>query len=144
MTDGNRSNLWITKFDGSDMHPLTTGNQNDYSPRWSPDGKRLLYLSTKGGSSQMYLRWLANGAEAKISNLTQSPSGLSWSPDAKWIAFTMNVPYSSKPLVSLPSKPAGAKWEAPPKYIDKLDYNCLLYTSPSPRDATLSRMPSSA
>jgi len=122
MKDGNRSNLWITNYDGSNMHPITTGNQNDYSPRWSPDGKRLLYLSTKGGSSQMYLRWLANGAEAKISNLTQSPSGLSWSPDGKWIAFTMNVPYSSKPLISMPSKPEGAKWETPPKYIDKLDY----------------------
>ena len=122
MTDGNRSNLWITNFDGSNMHPISTGNQSDYSPRWSPDGKRLLYLSTKSGNSQMYLRWLANGAEAKISNLTQSPSNLSWSPDGKWIAFTMNVPYASKPLVSLPSKPEGAKWETPPKYIDKLDY----------------------
>ena len=29
-------------------------------------------------------------------------------------------------------------------YFDRLDYVCLLYTSPSPRDATLSRMPSSA
>lgn len=122
MTDGNRSNLWMVNFDGSENRPLTAGNRNDFSPRWSPDGKKLLYLSSAGGSVQMYLRWLDSGAEAKLTNLTQSPGSVQWSPDGKWIAFTMDVPFDAKPPISMPRKPEGAKWADPPKYIDKMKY----------------------
>src|SRR5215510_1466169 len=51
MKDRHRSNLWLIDYDGSDLRPLTTGNQNDSSPRWSPDGKRLVYVSTSDGSA---------------------------------------------------------------------------------------------
>ncbi len=122
MTDRNLSNLWIVKFDGTDNHPLTTGNQNDRSPRWSPDGTKLLYLSNKEGSTQMYLRWLDRGAEAKLTNLQNSPSGITWSPDGKWIAFRMFVPESPKPFLSMPKAPKEANWAPPAKYIDKLVY----------------------
>ncbi len=122
MTDGNRSNLWVIQADGSGHYPLTNGNQNDASPRWSPDGKRLLYLSNTGGSAQVYLHWIETGLTAKLTNLTQSPSNIQWSPDGKWIAFTMSVPYTTLPLVSAPAKPKGATWAAPPKYIDKMKY----------------------
>lgn len=122
MTDGNRSNLWLINFDGTENRPLTTGNRNDFSPRWSPDGKKVLYLSSSDGSVQMYLRWLDSDAEAKLTNLTSSPGNVQWSPDGKWIAFTMSVPYKDKPLVNLPQKPQGAEWTTPPKYIDKMKF----------------------
>src|SRR5215831_12677777 len=41
-TDKNYSNIWVIGFDGSDNHPLTTGNHNDTSPRWSPEGNRII------------------------------------------------------------------------------------------------------
>lgn len=122
MTDGNRSNMWMSNFDGTEMFPITTGNQSDYSPRLSPSKKRLLYLSTKDGKPQMYLRWLNNGAESQLTNLNHSPSNLSWSPDGNWIAFLMDVPFETKPLVNLPAKPEGANWETPPKYIDQMKF----------------------
>ena len=37
MKDKKRSNLWIADFEGHDLRPLTTGNENDFSPRWSSD-----------------------------------------------------------------------------------------------------------
>ena len=49
MADRNYSNLWMINADGSDNRPLTSGNQNDFSPRWSVDGKKLLYKSNKDG-----------------------------------------------------------------------------------------------
>src|SRR6266498_3465748 len=36
MKDKKRSNLWTVDFEGIDARPLTTGNENDFSPRWSP------------------------------------------------------------------------------------------------------------
>ena len=45
MTDKNLSNLWIVNFDGTKNRPLTTGNQNDFYPRWSHDGKKIIFKS---------------------------------------------------------------------------------------------------
>lgn len=122
MSDRNMSNLWIINFDGSDNRPLTTGNQNDFSPRWSPDGKKVLYKSSRDDKVQFYLHWLDTGAEAKLTNLTESSGSPFWSPDGGYFVFSMFVPVSAKPLVTLPAKPEGAKWNDPPKYIDKMNY----------------------
>ena len=84
MTDQSHSNLWIIDFDGSNHRPLTSGNNNYSSPRWSVSGDRLAYVSSQDGSAQIYVRWMDTGETAKITNLTESPSGLTWSPDGAW------------------------------------------------------------
>ena len=55
MTDRNLSNLWIVNFDGTDMRPITTGNHNSTSPRWSNSGKMFTYKSNTEGRTQLYL-----------------------------------------------------------------------------------------
>ena len=55
MTDSNLSNIWIVNFDGSDNRPVTTGNSNDFSPRWSNSGKMFTYKSDLDGNTQLYL-----------------------------------------------------------------------------------------
>jgi dipeptidyl aminopeptidase/acylaminoacyl peptidase len=122
MTDKNLSNLWMIDADGKNNRPLTTGNQNDYSPRWSSDGSQIVYVSNKDGKSQIYLRWLDTSDESKLSNLQYGPGSVSWSPNGKMLAFTMFVPGQKSSLVSLPAKPAGANWIEPPVYIDKMKY----------------------
>lgn len=122
MTDMRRSNLWIVNVDGSDHRPLTTGNYNDTSPRWSPDGSQLAYLSNREGSTQIYRRWMDTGQTAKLTNVTQAPANLAWSPDGKTIAFTMHVPEAGAKVISLPVPPEGAKWADPARVIDKLVY----------------------
>lgn len=122
MEDRRRSNLWTINADGNRHRPLTSGNNNNFSPRWSPSGDRLLYASTQSGSSEMYIRWMDTGESAKITNLTQSPGSLTWSPDGNQIAFTMFVPQDEKPLVSLPGQPNGAEWADPANVIDDLEY----------------------
>src|SRR5688500_6804674 len=47
--DRRRGNLWIVNVDGSDHRALTSGNGNERMPRWSPDGKQLLYLANGDG-----------------------------------------------------------------------------------------------
>ncbi|MBK9709596.1 MAG: S9 family peptidase [Acidobacteria bacterium] len=122
MTDRRCSNLWMINFDGTNNRPLTTGNFSDTNPRWSPDGSQVIYMSNRDGSSQIYRRWMDSGQTAKITNLTQAPGGLNWSPDGKWISFTMLVPDTPRSLVRMPAPPEGAKWADPAKLIDKLVY----------------------
>jgi acylaminoacyl-peptidase len=122
MADRGRSNLWIMGFDGQGHRALTTGNRNDGSPRWSPDGRSLLYVSSEDGSSQLYLRWMDTGQHAKLTNLTRAPGNLTWSPDGQWIAFTMFVPEQSGTFTEMPPRPSGAEWAPAAKVIDNLLY----------------------
>ena len=122
MKDRHRSNLWIVRTDGTDLRPLTTGNGNDSSPRWSPDGKRLLYLSVTDGSPQIHVRWMDSGQVARVTRLTKPPGGMEWSPDGRWIVFGLPVPDDTKPFAEMPPKPEGAEWAKPPKTIRRMIY----------------------
>jgi dipeptidyl aminopeptidase/acylaminoacyl peptidase len=123
MTDSTRSNLWIVSSDGADHRPLLSGTHAYYSPSWSPDGKRLAYLSNEEGKTQLFVRWMDTGQTALVTNLQSSPSSITWSPDGETIAFTMSVPEKDKPLkVKMPSAPKGAKWSPAVKYVSKARY----------------------
>ncbi len=122
MSDRRRSNLWTIGFDGSDHRPLPPGLANDSSPRWSPDGKRLLYASSAEGRTQLYMRWMDTGQTARLTQLRSSPSGLAWSPDGKQIAFSMLALDKPEKFVKLPKKPEGAQWAEEAVTIDKLIY----------------------
>ena len=122
MKDKQRSNLWIINVDGTGHRPITTGNRNDGSPRWSPKGDRLAYVSSESGSAQIHCRWMKTGDTAQLTRLTQSPSSLTWSPDGKHLAFSMLVPEKIKPLITLPDKPKGAEWAKPAKEIRRVRY----------------------
>ena len=122
MKDVRRSNLWIVRADGTDHRPLTAGNDNRHSPRWSPDGTRLAYLASSDGSTQLYMRWMDTGMSTKLTNLTSSPRGLVWSPDGERLAFSMLVPKQPSPFADVPEKPEGAEWAPPAKVIQKLQY----------------------
>ncbi len=121
MTDRGKTDLWM--IDGAGRHlPLLTGG-NIGSASWSPDGARIAYVtSNEDGKSQIFSYWVADNRSAPLSRLTESPFGLTWSPDGKQIAFFMRVPASKKPFVTLPAKPEGAKWAEAPTIITRLQY----------------------
>ena len=98
MKDRERSNLWQISADGKDHRPLYSGLTSIRSPRWSPNGEMLAFISNDTGSQQIHVRWIDNGETAVISQLQASPSNLSWSPDGKWLAFTMNVKAPSETI----------------------------------------------
>jgi acylaminoacyl-peptidase len=62
------------------------------------------------------------GQTAKLTNLTESPGGISWSPDGDEIAFSMFVPEPKRPFVTMPKKPEGAEWAGPARVIEGLQY----------------------
>jgi dipeptidyl aminopeptidase/acylaminoacyl peptidase len=122
MTDKRYSNLWLINFDGSGHRPLTNGKYSDSSPRWSPDGSQVIYISNRDGSSQIYKQWIETGQTAALTNLKQGPGGIAWSPDGKWIAFTANVLSAVRTIARMPAKPEGAQWAEPAVVIDRLVY----------------------
>jgi dipeptidyl aminopeptidase/acylaminoacyl peptidase len=64
----------------------------------------------------------AEGAVTQLTRLTESPSGLQWSPDGKWIAFSMFVPKRDNWSIAMPAPPRGARWTEPPRIVQKLNY----------------------
>lgn len=122
MSDASWSNLWIAATDGGDLRPLTTGRQRDASPRWSPDGARLAFVSTRNGRANIFVRWMDTGQEAQITDGQEAPSDITWSPDGRQIGFTKLVPGMPPAGVRMPRKPQGALWAAPPIVIDRLVY----------------------
>ena len=122
MKDRPRASLWSVNADGTDLRPLLDPARQAGSPRWSPDGSRLLFAATLDGKSDVFVRWMDSGQEAKLTHLEESPGALAWSPNGKWIAFTMFVPEEAKPFVQMPSPPDGADWGPPIKFIDQVQY----------------------
>lgn len=121
-SDRRYTNLWIVDFDGDDLRPLTTGKRSDRSPRWSPSGDRIAYLSSSDGATQLHVRWMDSGQTARVTNVTKSPSNLSWSPDGKWLAFNALVPGKKPDGPKMPAKPEGAQWAPEASIVDRLIY----------------------
>ena len=122
MKDRVRSNLWQIKRSGKNHRPLHSGFKNSYSPRWSPDNTRIAFVSNNSGSTQIHMHWVDSGETTVISQVQESPSSLSWSPDGKWLAFTMNVKGKSTSLIKSRTKPDGASWAKKPITVTTTRY----------------------
>jgi len=123
MEDRSQSNLWIVDVDGKRVRELTHGNWRDSSPVWSPDGKKIAFLSDRDGTTQVHVMWLDTREVAQLTHLDNTPSDLRWSPDGKNLAFTMYI-LDDDPIltVKLPKKPREAKWAKPAIIIDRLSW----------------------
>jgi dipeptidyl aminopeptidase/acylaminoacyl peptidase len=123
LNDRSNSSLWITDLEGKRVRELTSGDWRDSSPVWSPDGRKVAFISDRDGTSQIHVMWLDTREVAQLTHVENSPSSLIWSPDGKKLAFTMFIA-DEKPLlkVELPPRPKGAKWADPAILIDRLSW----------------------
>src|SRR5689334_15490491 len=91
--EGYNTSIWSVRTDGGEEpHQLTKG-EHDSSPRWSPDGKFLVFVraSEKDGkpdAPQLSILPMAGGDSFSFTDLPKGASNPVWSPDGKTIAFT--------------------------------------------------------
>jgi dipeptidyl aminopeptidase/acylaminoacyl peptidase len=108
--DQTQANLWLIDAKGERLRQLTEGAWSDSAPAWSPDGKRVAFLSTRSGSSQLHVMWADTRETLQLTRVDRAPAGIVWSPDSRQIAFTGNVPDETPTLpVKLPASPRGAQ-----------------------------------
>jgi Tol biopolymer transport system component len=120
LNDQWKSSLWIMSVDGTKNRYLLDGSD----AQWAPDGSRIAYVARgEPAGSQIFVRWMdAEGAVTQLTRLTESPSAIRWSPDGKWISFSMLVPLKDDWRIPMPAAPRGAKWVEPPRVVQKLNY----------------------
>ncbi|MDQ2923495.1 MAG: S9 family peptidase, partial [Candidatus Dormibacteraeota bacterium] len=84
----------------------TGGPRRDHSPEWSPDGRRLAFISRVGAADQLFVVDVAGGGETRqLTSILEGAAGPSWSPDGSWIAFIGTVLSDPDAVVDDPRPP---------------------------------------
>ncbi len=85
------SEIYVMNTDGSNLRKLTENEAADFHPRWSPDGKRLLFVSTRENGAQVWVLPMEGGEPRQLTDIYTGVSNPEWSPDGKKIAFSTRV-----------------------------------------------------
>lgn len=117
MTDRYRSSIWVIDARTGEQRALVAGAASASAPRWSPDGRRLLYSA----GPELRVLDLATRADWSLGKLGGGARGAIWSPDGASIAYLRFVDAKPPSFATPPAPPPGAEWGPPAKIYDRLD-----------------------
>ena len=87
--------IWIYEKKSGVVRQLTFSAKDEFSPRWSPDGKELAFLSNRVDQQQVYALRMDGGEAAAVTKGKRSVHAFEWSPNGKEIAYLAPDPKSS-------------------------------------------------
>jgi TolB protein len=82
--------MMVADSDGFNPRTVVNSTEPLMSPSWSPDGRRLAYVSFEGGNSAVYIQDIASGAREKVPASAASMARLAFSPDGNRLALTLS------------------------------------------------------
>jgi dipeptidyl aminopeptidase/acylaminoacyl peptidase len=86
------ADIWMVAADGGEPRELVGGEKSENTPRWSPDGRRLAFISTRDGAAQVYVADAGGASVRKITDLSMGVlPPLVFSPDGTRVAFVSDV-----------------------------------------------------
>ena len=95
-----RAHVWKVATDGSSpARQITFGEKGDSQPQFSPDGKFISFVSSRGGAeakAQIYLMPIDGGEAYKLTDAKENISSYSWAPDGSKVAFVATDPRSAE------------------------------------------------
>lgn len=101
-TRGGRSKeLWVMNFDGSGLKQLTRNGTINLSPRWSPDGKEILFTSYRDRHPKLYSMDFATGRDHAVVSGRGLTIGGAFSPDGREIAISREESKGNSDIVLL-------------------------------------------
>ncbi len=113
MTDHRKSDLWLIGSDGNNLRQISKGFDTVGPAVFTPSGDAIAFVAVEGEKSHIYLQNLKSGKRTELGQDFTGPGNLSFSPDGKWLAFTMPVAYEPDTMGEIPPAPDGAEWAAP-------------------------------
>ena len=88
--DGKRYRLVISDADGQNIRNAMNSSEPIISPSWSPDGKKVAYVSFEDRKPVIYVHELATGRRISLSNQKGNNSAPAWSPDGRRLAISLS------------------------------------------------------
>jgi len=87
---GKNNRLVISDSDGENAKPALSSNEPIISPVWSPDGRKVAYVSFESRKPVIYVHELATGRRVVLSNQKGNNSAPAWSPDGRSLAIALS------------------------------------------------------
>jgi dipeptidyl aminopeptidase/acylaminoacyl peptidase len=123
--DKSNSHIWMVSFDGKTDRQITSSQDSESSPRWSPAGKYLSFTSSRPGKAKGNQVWLldrSGGDAMQLTDLKGRLQGYEWSPDSKRLALVVGDP-DPEAEASAAATESGAKPKPPkPVVIDRYKF----------------------
>jgi dipeptidyl aminopeptidase/acylaminoacyl peptidase len=123
--------VWMTSWDGSQSVRLTSTPERESSPRWSPDGRYLAFLSGRqdGKGAQVWLLDRRGGEAQRVSRIEDGVSEIEWSPDSRRLVLVASLDTTVKHDSSAKTDTSRPKPIVIDRFVFKRDVEGYLTTS---------------